>query len=318
MPMIDIPLEKLKQYKGTNPCPVDIDAYWEKALSEMKSVDPEITISPSEFKAEGAECFDLYFTGVRGARIYAKYLRPQRAKRLPAILHFHGYTGNSGDWCDKLQWVKAGFCVAAMDVRGQGGKSQDVGGIKGTTHNGHIIRGLDDDPENLLFRHIFLDTVQLAGIVMNIAEVDKNRVGTYGVSQGGGLSLACSALEPRIKRTVAIYPFLCDYKRVWEMDLAQNAYSEIRTFFRNFDPLHIREEEIFTKLGYIDCQHIAGCIQSEVLMVTGLMDTICPPSTQFAAYNKIKSKKNLLIYPDFEHEYLPGCYDKAYEFLSAM
>ena len=31
--------------------------------------------------------------------------------------------------------------VAAMDCRGQGGLSEDVGGVKGTTVNGHIIRG---------------------------------------------------------------------------------------------------------------------------------------------------------------------------------
>jgi len=30
----------------------------------------------------------------------------------------------------------------------------------------------------------------------------------------------------------------------------------------------------------------------------GLMDTVCPPSTQFAAYNKITSKKTLSIFPD--------------------
>ena len=42
------------------------------------------------------------------------------------------------------------------------------------------------------------------------------------------------------------------------------------------------------------------------MMGVGLMDTICPPSTQFAAYNKITAKKSLVIYPDFGHEGLPG------------
>ena len=40
-------------------------------------------------------------------------------------------------------------------------------------------------------------------------------------------------------------------------------------------------------------------------MAVGLMDTICAPSTQFAAYNKIASPKDMVIYPDFGHETLP-------------
>jgi cephalosporin-C deacetylase len=59
-------------------------------------------------------------------------------------MEFHGYTLNSGDWTDKLLWVAAGYSVAALDCRGQGGVSEDLGGVKGDTLNGHIIRGLDD------------------------------------------------------------------------------------------------------------------------------------------------------------------------------
>jgi cephalosporin-C deacetylase len=50
-------------------------------------------------------------------------------------------------------------------------------------------------------------------------------------------------------------------------------------------------------------------------MVTGLMDTICPPSTQFAAYNRITAPNQMLIYPDFEHEAMPGRDDRVLEFL---
>jgi cephalosporin-C deacetylase len=78
------------------------------------------------------------------------------------------------------------------------------------------------------------------------------------------------------------------------------------------------EDEVFTALGYIDLQHLAKRIWGEVLMGTGLMDTVCPPSTQFAAYNKIRSKKRIVIYPDFGHEDLPGFSDIAFEFMSKL
>lgn len=51
------------------------------------------------------------------------------------------------------------------------------------------------------------------------------------------------------------------------------------------------------------------------MMATGLMDTVCPPSTQFATFNKIKSKKKSVIYPDFGHEYLSGFDDLVYQFM---
>ena len=318
MPLVDMPLDQLKTYQGRTPCPSGLDASWDDALAEMRALDPELELRPAEFNVPGVDCFHLFFTGVGGARVHAKYLRPAiraKTKPHPAVVQFHGYTGNAGEWHDKLNWVAMGYSVAALDCRGQGGLSQDPGGVSGTTFRGHIIRGLQDGPEHLLFRKIYLDTAQLAGIVMNMPEVDPARVGALGGSQGGGLTLACAALEPRIKRAAPTFPFLCDYRRVWEMDLAKDAYDEIRGFFRQFDPQHQREEEIWTTLAYIDVQHLAKRIQGEVLMGVGLMDTICPPSTQFAAFNKITAPKHLEIYPDFGHEGLPGFGDKVMQFM---
>lgn len=319
MPLIDMPLDELYAYEGRNPKPEDFDAYWEQAIDELDHTAPEVELLESTFKTPQALAYDMYFTGVGGARIHAKFLRPKHIEgKLPAVLLFHGYSGNSGDWSHKLSYVQAGFCVFAMDVRGQGGYSEDVGGVKGTTLNGHIVRGLSDpDPHKLLFRDIYLDTAQLARIALDMEFIDETRVMATGGSQGGALTIACAALEPRIKKAASVYPFLCDYKRVWEMDLAQGAYLELKTYFRHFDPRHEREEEIFTKLGYIDLQYLAPRIQADTLMYTGLMDTICPPSTQFAAYNKMTCKKDVVIYPDYGHEYLPGVDDEALMFFLA-
>lgn len=320
MPALDKPLHELREYYGISPRPGDFDAYWEKALAELQATDPAPVLEPAKaIQPRNAEAFDLWFTGVGGARIYAKYLRPKNApKPGPAILSFHGYTGHSGDWHDKLNYVGEGFAFAALDCRGQGGRSEDNTPVKGNTHHGHFIRGLDDSPEKLLFRSIFLDTAQLARVVMSFEEVDAQRVGCIGASQGGALSLACASLVPEIKRCVSVFPFLSDYKRVWEMDLAKDAYAELKTFFRHFDPLHQREDEIFTRLGYIDVKNLTPRIKAECLLALTLMDNICPPSTQFAAYNNIEAKKDAVIYPDFGHEGLPGFHDQAFNFLLGL
>ena len=317
MPVLDMPLSQLKTYTGVNPCPPDIDAFWDRSVAEMEALGTGYELQEADFQVPDAKCYHLTFTGVKGARIHCKFVRPEKVEKpMPAVCIFHGYAGRSPEYSSLLSYTQAGFIVCAMDCRGQGGLSVDVGGVCGNTLHGHIIRGLEEnDPSKLLFRDIFLDTAQMARIVMAMPEVDEQRVSATGGSQGGGLTLACAALTPGLYRAAPMYPFLCDYKRVWDMDLDKAAYKELRDFFRLFDPLHEREEEIFTLLGYIDNQHIAHRIHAEVLMFTGLLDDICPPSTQFAAFNKITAKKDVMIYPDFGHEHLYDSGDKIFTFL---
>jgi len=318
MPLIDKPIAELHNYYGMSPCPADFEEYWDSSLRELDNHDPQVElVRDHTLGSRETECYDLWFTGIGGARVYARYVRPARVEKpAPAIVRFHGYSGSGGDWTTLLPYAAEGFCIAALDCRGQGGRSEDNLQIKGPTLRGHIIRGLDDpDPKKLLFRYIFLDTVLLTRIVMGFEEVDAERVGAMGGSQGGALTVACAALEPRIKAAAPVFPFLSDYYRVWSMDLAKHAYEELAIFFRHFDPLHQREDEIFERLGYIDIQNLAKRIHGKVLFTVGLMDPVCPPSTQFAAYNKITSEKSLIIYPDFGHESLPGNSDAIFRFL---
>lgn len=324
MPLIDMPLEELMTYEGRNPRPADFDQYWDESIAEMKAVDPQIELTEVDFPAPQAKCYDMYFTGVEGGRIHCMMAKPTAApadgQKHKGMVLVHGYSGRGAqNWSDLLNWAGSGFVVVAMDCRGQGGLSNDATAADGTNLRGHIVRGLgDEDPKKLMFRRIYLDAAQLAGIVIDMDDVDSEKVGVVGGSQGGGLTLACAALEPRVKRAAPAFPFLCDYKRVWEMDQAKDAYDELKYFFRSFDPQHKNEDAIFTKLGYIDNQFLAPRIKAEVLMGTGLMDTICPPSTQFAAYNKITSPKSVEIFPDFGHEGLPGFSDMIYRFMMGM
>ncbi|NLF56716.1 MAG: acetylxylan esterase, partial [Candidatus Hydrogenedens sp.] len=59
-------------------------------------------------------------------------------------------------------------------------------------------------------------------------------------------------------------------------------------------------------------------ITGRVLMAVGLMDEICPPSSQFAAYNKITAPKEAVIYPDFAHEHYPGFMDQTFQFMAGL
>ncbi|MBQ8309959.1 MAG: alpha/beta fold hydrolase [Clostridia bacterium] len=319
MPLIDIPLEELKNYQGSSPCPDDFDEFWDRSLAEMNAIDPQPIYTPNPIKSRFADCYDLYFKSTKGATIYAKFARPKNADgKLPAILHFHGLGGTGESWRTIIAYVSQGYCVVSIDVRGQGGRSEDVGGQCGTTCSTPFIRGVDGPPENLLYRDIYLDTAMLYRVVTMREDVDPARVGVFGASQGGGLALACAALVPEIKLCSSVYPYLSDYKRVWDMDLDTGAYDGIRYYFRLRDQQHKREDEFFYKLGYIDVQNLAHRIRAKVHMTTGLMDTTCPPSTQFAAYNKITSEKEIVIYHDFGHEVLYENEDIEFNFLADL
>ncbi|QNE20082.1 acetylxylan esterase [Kribbella qitaiheensis] len=313
----ELSYEELIAYQGTNPRPDDFDQYWEKGLAELGGIDPETAFEPAtDFPLPFARAEHLYFNGTGGYRVHAKVIRPQNPTG-PAVLMFHGYGGEQPKWVDLLPYAARGFTIAALDVREQVAFRTTSQQPNSFSLRNHLVEGLDDGPEGLLYRHVFLDTRRLADIIRALPEVDPARVATTGWSQGGGLSLVAAALTPEIKYAASVYPFLTDYRRAWDLNLDKDPYNEITTWFRKRDPRHLREEEVFTTLGYIDLQHLAPRIQAEVTLYVGLEDETCPPSTQYAAYNKITSAKEVRLYPDFGHDDLPGAMDEIYQQIGA-
>lgn len=309
--MIDMPLAELKKYKGISPRPADFDMYWSEGIQETKSIVPDMEMIPAAFRLKGFECFDLFYTSVENTRIHAKVIKPAEAGNLPITMNFHGYSGRAYDWNEYIAFAAAGFCVLAMDCRGQGGESCDSGNSGGNTLHGHIIRGLSKGKKHLLFRKIFLDTVQLARVAKELPFTDERRICAYGGSQGGALTMVCAALVPEVSLLAPMYPFLCDYKRVLELNLPSMAYMELKEYLRMFDPTYAHIDETLNTLGYIDIVNLAGRIKGETLLAVTLDDDVCPPSTVFAAYNNISAKKDIRIYPHHGHEPLPCFMDEV-------
>ena len=53
MPSYEMPLEEMKEYRGSSPCPKDFDTYWSDALAELDAVKPEPVLKPAAFQAAG-------------------------------------------------------------------------------------------------------------------------------------------------------------------------------------------------------------------------------------------------------------------------
>ena len=138
MPLLfDMSWEELQTYEGTNPRPADFDDYWDRGLRELDSADPEVEYVPSPFQTSFAECFDMFFTGVGGARIHAKLVRPKNAPEPhPAVLMFHGYTGDDGGrqgTCAQDSWPPDdGKTLATGRACGASGRAGALGAQRGS------------------------------------------------------------------------------------------------------------------------------------------------------------------------------------------
>lgn len=319
MPFSAERLAELEACRGKNPIPADFDEFWAARIAEADAVPLDYEILPSDQIPELGSCtyYDLYFTGMRGARVYAKYAVPKvpGGGPVPLVLQFHGYPGCTRSWAEQSSWPGIGCAILSMDNPGQGGRSEDVGGFKGTTVSGHLITGVDGGPKNLYYVRLYQDQHILCRIVRELEGIDLSRVYVNGSSQGGGMGIACCALNSDlVNRASILYPFLSDFREVWELGADEIAYDGIRYYSRWFDADGERADEWFGTLGYVDSLSFAHLVRCPVLFGTGLADVVCPPETQFAVYNALTCPKKHLLYPDFGHEEIQAFDDEIIRF----
>jgi cephalosporin-C deacetylase len=132
-----------------------------------------------------------------------------------------------------------------------------------------------------------------------LPQVDAGRLAVGGMSQGGGLALAAATLVPEFVRLcLADMPFLCDIRRGVSLS-PDLPYSELAVYLAHHDEL---AEAAWRTLSYVDCANLAPSIKARCHVSVGLMDTICPPSTVFAAYNAIEAPKSITVYEYSGHE----------------
>lgn len=307
----------LDGYLGTTPMPDDFDAFWAARMAEADQIPLDYTLTQAKEVPSFDTCdyLDLWFTGMGGARVYAKYLKPRVQKPIPLVLQFHGYPGASRSWLEQSSYAGMGMAILAMDCPGQGGFGDDIGGYLGTTVSGHIVAGVDGPAENMYYVRLYQNIRVLCRIVRQLEGIDLNRIFVNGASQGGGIGLACAALNNAlINRAAILYPFLSDYRMIWELGADVIAYEGLRYYSRWFDPDESSQALWFHKLGYIDSKNFAHMIRCPILFGTGLEDTICPPQTQCAVYNNLNCPKKRYLFPGFAHEEIQEFDDRILDF----
>ncbi|MGL4337638.1 MAG: acetylxylan esterase, partial [Turicibacter sp.] len=125
MPALDFPLEQLKRYKGSQIKALDFESYWKSQIMYVDNLPLEFELKEVSFSNNKANYYDLTFKSFDGAKIYAKYIRPNHERKVPTVIQFHDYKESSKSWFHLTRFIGIDYGVVAMDCRGQGGKSED-------------------------------------------------------------------------------------------------------------------------------------------------------------------------------------------------
>ena len=102
----------------------------------------------------------------------------------------------------------------------------------------------------------------------------------------------------RVKAALPEVPFLCHFKRATQITEAA-PYVEIVNYCKTHRD---KVAQAFSTLSYFDGIHFSRRAKATALFSVGLMDTICPPSTVYAAYNAYAGPKDIRVYEYNNHE----------------
>jgi cephalosporin-C deacetylase len=304
MPFFDLPLEQLEAYRPARNEPADFDAFWAATLDEARSQPLAASFEQVDYHLRLIESYDVTFNGFGAQPIKGWLLLPrERNGPLPCLVEYIGYGGGRGFPIDWLLWASAGYAHFVMDTRGQGsawrnGATPDLyAGGGNSTIPGFMTQGILD-PRHYYYRRVFTDAVRAVEAARSHPAIDPQRVGVLGGSQGGGISLAVAGLVPDLALVMPDVPFLCHYRRATEI-IDTSPYNEISRFCqRHRDKI----ETVFHTLSYFDGVNFAVRARARALFSVALMDTICPPSTVYAAYNHYAGPKQMRVYPYNNHE----------------
>ena len=274
--------------------PADFDDFWARTLAEAETIvgAPRLHPIPDRSTADVA-VFELEFEGWQGVKIRGWYCRPTRAPSagLPGLLLPPGYISEP---IVPLDWARRGYAALALATRGKLRSSAEFNpGFPGLLTDNIV------DRETYAYRGMYVDVWRAVGVLANLPDVDRARIGVAGGSQGGALSLISAALRPElIICAVAGAPYLCCFPESVALSVSW-PYREIVDYLREH-PENI--DAVWRTTAYFDVVNFAPWVRAPVLMHLGLSDDICPPETGYATFAALSGPKTLEVFPNAGHD----------------
>ncbi len=265
----------------------DFDAFWKRTLDELSQVAPEYKRTLlREHSNSVRRTYRVDMKSLGGEDICVIMAEPVADGNYPVMVYYMGYGSDVWhfDPSSNPQMIEVMVCVRNQALNRKPGEKDDW-----------CTRGLEDK-DTYYYRGAFADAVRAIDFVCSLENADTDRILVQGESQGGALTLVTASLDHRVRAIAPSAPFLNDYK-----DYFAIVHWPGEPIIAKADELGISDEDMYRTLSYFDVKNFTDRIECPVLMAVGLQDPVCPPHTNFAGYNHIKSEKSWVCYPYSGH-----------------
>ena len=302
-----------EKFKPATKRPKDFDKFWEKELSDLRSIPMEVKSGAVENIETGFICSDVEIncTGPKPARGY--FAKPENAEpgSLPIVLNLHA-AGVKGDWCLSkpsiaIGYAKKGDGALAFDLNAHGMLNGQPREYYNDLENGELKnyweKGLESR-EEFYFRGMYLRLVRTLDFLCSQPEWDGERIIVIGESQGGGQALAAAGLDVRVTAAVATVPAMCDFGR--ELTGEKGGWPNPFRYQKT-------KEKMMATLPYFDASHILKNSGTTLVTEIGLIDFTCPSAGIFASINQAKGEKITLAMPFRGHHQNQPAFQKEWE-----
>ena len=279
-------------------CPDDFDTFWAAQKKRLAAVpiNPRLTSVPAPPDRKGIECFDLQADCI-GAPVSGYYSRPVGAKpgSCPARLCVDGAGVRSTDLLASARW--AGRGVISLAINAHGIPNGQPGAFYTDLANGALKNYRIDGRESrdtYYFLGMYLRVLRALDFLTAQPEWDGRTLIIEGGSQGGAQSIAGAALDHRVTFITAMNAAMSDHTGMVVGRIAG---------WPKVIPMKdgVPDPVVLQAVRYFDSVNFASRIKAQVYMWEGFIDTTCPPTGVFAAYNQITSPKEMINAIDSTH-----------------
>lgn len=280
------------EIKPSMPVPDDFDAFWTAQKAALAKVPLKSTLTPVETAVKGVEAFDLQVECLGGKPVSGYFGRPKGAKpkSLPAVLHVHG-AGVRSSGLGSVSWALNEGGMLSLDINAHGIPNGKPAEFYTALQNGELkdyrAHG-NKDRETVYFKGMFLRLIRAIDFLTAQPEWDGKTVIVYGSSQGGFQALAAAGLDARVTFICAGVPAGCDHT-----GSQANRVSGWPKIVPN-GPDGKPDPAALQASRYFDCVNFATRAKCKGVAVTvGFIDTTCPPTSVYAAYNALTVPKTI-------------------------